>query len=129
MLIERASEFFEVDQPDPYMTLAPRVKPDKVDVIPAAVHVDGTGRIQTVRREDNPRYYAVIEAFGKLTGVPVVINTSFNRHEPIVTTPEEAVSCYLRTEMDRLVMGNIYVKDRNKAAEEAALAAFESPFR
>lgn len=125
VLLERASEFFEVDQPDPYMTLAPRVRPDKVDVIPAAVHVDGTGRIQTVRREDNPRYYSVIEAFGNLTGVPVLINTSFNRHEPIVTTPEEAISCYLRTEMDRLVMGNVYVKDRNQKAEERAQAAFD----
>lgn len=127
VLIEHAAEFFEVDQPDPYMTLAPRVRPDKVEVIPAAVHVDGTGRIQTVRREDNPRYYAVIEAFGALTGVPVLINTSFNRHEPIVTTPEEAVSCYLRTEMDRLVMGNIYVKDRTEAAEAIARDAFPAP--
>ncbi len=125
VLLERAGDFFEVDQPDPYMTLAPRVRADKVDVIPAAVHVDGTGRIQTVRREDNPRYYSVIEAFGDLTGVPVLINTSFNRHEPIVTTPAEAVSCYLRTEMDRLVMGNIYVKDRNSRAEELAQIAFD----
>ncbi|MEQ8826013.1 MAG: carbamoyltransferase C-terminal domain-containing protein [Filomicrobium sp.] len=124
VLLERASEFFEVEQPDPYMTMAPRVRPDKVDVIPAAVHVDGTGRIQTVREEDNPRYHAIIKAFGELTGVPVLINTSFNRHEPIVTTPEEAVSCYLRTEMDRLVMGNIYVKDRNSSAEDRAMAAF-----
>jgi carbamoyltransferase len=125
VLLERAGEFFEVDQPDPYMTLAPRVRPDKVNVIPAAVHVDGTGRIQTVRRDDNPRYYGVIEAFGRLTGVPVLINTSFNRHEPIVTTPAEAVSCYLRTEMDCLVMGNIYVKARNVQSVEAAKRAFE----
>lgn len=125
VLLERAREFFEVDQPDPYMTLAPRVRPEKVNVIPAAVHVDGTGRIQTVRREDNPRYYDVIEAFGRLTGVPVLINTSFNRHEPIVTTPAEAISCYLRTEMDRLVMGNVYVKERNGKAEEMARVAFE----
>lgn len=125
VLLERAGEYFEVDQPDPYMTLAPRVRPEKVDIIPAAVHVDGTGRIQTVRREDNPRYYSVIEAFGNLTGVPVVINTSFNRHEPIVTTPEEAISCYLRTEMDCLVMGNVYVKERNKQAEELAQITFE----
>ncbi|MCH9806888.1 MAG: carbamoyltransferase [Alphaproteobacteria bacterium] len=125
VLMERAGEFFEVDQPDPYMTMAPRVRPDKVDVIPAAVHVDGTGRIQTVRREDNPRYYSVIEAFGDLTGVPVLINTSFNKHEPIVTTPSEAISCYLRTEMDVLVMGNIYVTDRNEAARKRVQAAFK----
>ncbi len=124
VLLERAHEYFEIDQPDPFMTLAPRVRPDKVDVIPAAVHVDGTGRIQTVRREDNPRYHAVIEAFGKLTGVPVVINTSFNRHEPIVASPAEAVSCYLRTEMDRLVLGNYYVRQRSIDAEKRAQAAF-----
>jgi carbamoyltransferase len=124
VLLERAGEFFEVDQPDPYMTMAPRVRPDKVDVIPAAVHVDGTGRIQTVRKEDNPRYYSVIEAFGKLTGVPVLINTSFNKHEPIVTTPGEAISCYLRTDMDVLVMGNIYVTDRTEQAVRRAQSAF-----
>ena len=124
VLLDRAEEYFEIDQPDPYMTLAPKVRKDKLDVIPAAVHVDGTGRIQTVRREDNPRYYDLIEAFGDLTGVPVLINTSFNCHEPIVTTPAEAISCYLRTEMDRLVMGNIYVKDRSPAAVAKARTAF-----
>lgn len=124
VLLEHAHEYFEIDQPDPFMTMAPRVKPDKVDVIPAAVHVDGTGRIQTVRQEDNPRYHAVIKAFGELTGVPVLINTSFNRHEPVVASPAEAVSCYLRTEMDRLVMGNYYVKARTVDAEKRAQAAF-----
>lgn len=124
VLLERAHEYFEIDQPDPFMTMAPRVHPDKVDVIPAAVHVDGTGRIQTVRREDNPRYYGIIEAFGELTGVPVLINTSFNRHEPIVCTPEEAISCYLRTDMDVLCLGDYYITDRSRAAEEAAEAAF-----
>lgn len=125
VLLERASEFFEIDQPDPFMTMAPRVKTDKLDVIPAAVHVDGTGRIQTVRREDNPRYYAIIEAFGELTGVPVLINTSFNRHEPVVASPAEAVSCYLRTEMDVLVLGDYYVTARNEAAVKRAYAEFE----
>jgi carbamoyltransferase len=94
------------------MTLAPRVQPDKVEVIPAAVHVDGTGRIQTVERRSNPRYYGVIEAFMKLTGVPVILNTSFNKQEPIVARPEEAISCFLRTEMDTLVLGNFYTRDR-----------------
>jgi len=125
VLLERAQEFFEIDQPDPFMTMAPRVRRDKLDVIPAAVHVDGTGRIQTVRREDNPRYHAVIKAFGDLTGVPVLINTSFNCHEPIVTTPKEAVSCYLRTAMDRLVIGNYYVADRNEVAEKQAVKRFK----
>src|SRR5690606_8463918 len=78
VLIERASEFFEIDQPDPFMTLAPRMRLAKAHLIPAAVHIDGTGRIQTVERSANPRYYGVIEAFDKLTGVPVLLNTSFN---------------------------------------------------
>ena len=116
VLVERAAEFFEIDQPDPFMTLAPRVRPEKRDRIPAAVHVDGTGRIQTVERSANPRYYGLIEAFGRLTGVPVLLNTSFNRSEPIVTSPAEAVGCYLRTGMDVLVMGDFYTTDRPPAA-------------
>ncbi len=126
VLLDRAQEFFEIDQPDPFMTMAPRVKADKVDVIPAAVHVDGTGRIQTVRREDNQRYYDLIETFGKRTGVPVLINTSFNRQEPVVCSPDEAISCYLRTDMDVLVLGNYYITQRTKAAEERAEREFAS---
>jgi carbamoyltransferase len=126
VLIERASEFFEVEQPDPFMTLAPRVRPEKAHLIPAAVHVDGTGRIQTVARAANPRYYGIIEEFGRLTGVPVLLNTSFNRHEPIVASPQEAISCFLRTGMDVLVLGDRYVADRNAGAVEKATAAFET---
>lgn len=116
VLIERAHEFFEIDQPDPFMTLAPRVRADKRDRIPAAVHIDGTGRIQTVERSSNPRYYGLIEEFGRLTGVPVLLNTSFNRHEPIVASPKEAIDCYLRTGMDVLVLGDFYTTDRPAAA-------------
>jgi len=112
VLVERASEYFELDQPDPFMTLAPRVRPDKHTVIPAAVHIDGTGRIQTVERSANPRYYGLIEEFGRLTGVPVLLNTSFNRKEPIVARPEEAIACYLRSGMDVLVLGDFYTTDR-----------------
>ena len=124
VLAEYAADYFEISQADPFMTLAPRVKPDKVDVIPAAVHVDGTARIQTVDRESNPRYYGVIAEFMKLTGVPVVLNTSFNKQEPIVARPEEAISCFLRTEMDTLVLGNFYTRDRPTAAVARARAAF-----
>ena len=106
VLVERASEFFEIDQPDPFMTMAPRVRADKVQLIPAAVHVDGTGRIQTVDRSANPRYYRLIEEFGRLTGVPVVLNTSFNRREPIVASPADAVACYLQSGMDALAIGD-----------------------
>lgn len=120
VLEERAGEFFEITQPDPFMTLAPHVRKDKRCLIPAAVHVDGTGRIQTVSREQNALYYDLISAFGDLTGVPVLLNTSFNRHEPIVARPSEAISCYLRTGMDVLVIGNHYVTDRNSAARSRA---------
>ncbi len=116
VLVERAGEFFEIDQPDPFMTLAPRVRPAKRADIPAAVHVDGTGRIQTVDRSANPRYYALIEEFGRLTGVPVLLNTSFNRKEPIVAGPEDAIACYLKSEMDVLVLGDFYTTDRGGGA-------------
>jgi carbamoyltransferase len=120
VLMERASEFFEIDQPDPFMTLAPRVRAESRDRIPAAVHVDGTGRIQTVARESNPRYYGLIEEFGRLTGVPILLNTSFNRSEPIVASPKEAIECYLRSGMDVLVLGDFYTSDRPGTAESHA---------
>jgi len=106
------------------MTMAPKVRADKVDLIPAAVHVDGTGRLQTVDREDNPCYYAVIEEYAKVTGIPVILNTSFNRQEPVVNAPEEAISCYLRIDMDVLVLGDFYVTDKNPQAERRAREAF-----
>ena len=112
VLEERAAEFFEIDQRDPFMTMAPRVRTDKAQMIPAAVHVDGTARIQTVDRASNPRFYGLIKEFAELTGIPVILNTSFNRQEPIVARPAEAISCYLRTQMDVLVLGDFYVTDR-----------------
>jgi carbamoyltransferase len=108
ILEERVSEFFEISQADPFMTTAPRVRAGKTGLIPAAVHFDGTARIKTVSRRTNPSLYALIKRFANLTGVPVILNTSFNRREPIVQTPNEAVSCYLRTQMDALVVGNFY---------------------
>ena len=125
VLAERAHEFFEIDQPDPFMTLAPRVRPGTAARIPAAVHVDGTARIQTVERATNPRYHALIESFGKLTGVPILLNTSFNKQEPIVARPEEAISCFLRTQLDVLVLGNFYTTDRPDAAVAHARSSFE----
>jgi carbamoyltransferase len=79
---------------------------EKLQAIPAAVHVDGTARIQTIDRLANPRYYGLIEEFGRLTGVPVILNTSFNQQEPIVMSPADAVSCYLNSGMDALAIGN-----------------------
>ncbi len=124
VLIERLNEFFEYEHPDPFMTVAPKIRPDKIALIPAAAHVDGTGRIQTIDRKANPRYYGVIEEYAKLTGIPVLLNTSFNRQEPVVNAPAEAISCYLRTDMDRVVLGNYYVSDRNADAIKRAFEKF-----
>jgi carbamoyltransferase len=124
VLIEHLSEYFEYDHPDPFMTMAPKIRADKLDVIPAAAHVDGTGRIQTIDRKANPRYYGVIEEYAKLTGIHVILNTSFNRQEPVVNAPAEAISCYLRTDMDRVVLGDFYVQDRNPAAIQRAFETF-----
>ena len=124
VLAERASEFFEISQPDPFMTIAPRVRSDKQQLIPAVVHADSTGRFQTVDEQSNPRYYGVIKEFERLTGIPVVLNTSFNRQEPIVARPQEAISCFLRTEMDVLALGNFYSIDRNGSAIELANQSF-----
>ena len=112
VLEERISEFFVFDGPDPFMTMAPRARPEKAHLIPAGMHVDQTGRIQTVSRQSNPRFWKLIDAFGALTGVPVLLNTSFNEQEPIVARPEEAIDCYLRTGLDALVLETFYVSKR-----------------
>jgi len=109
ILAEKTGEWFEKSYPSPFMNLAYAVRPEKRGKIPAPTHVDGTGRLQTVTREANPRYYALIHEFEKQTGVPVVLNTSFNDNEPIVCRPEEAIDCYLRTQMDALVLGNFLI--------------------
>jgi carbamoyltransferase len=109
ILAEAAGEYFEKSHPSPFMTLAYAVRPEKRDKIPAPTHVDGTGRLQTVTRQANPRYHALISAFRGLTGVPVVLNTSFNDNEPIVCRPEEAIDCFERTQMDALVLGDFLI--------------------
>jgi carbamoyltransferase len=91
VLAEKTGEWFEKSYPCPFMTLAYSVLPEKRDKIPAPTHVDGTGRLQTVSRDANPRYWKLIKAFEEQTGVPVVLNTSFNDNEPIVCKPEEAI--------------------------------------
>ncbi len=132
VLRERVNDYFELDCDSPYMLLVAPVREqhripmtdaeqqlfgiDKLNVprsdIPAITHVDYSARVQTVRREDNPLYYDLIAAFDRLTGCPVVVNTSFNvRGEPIVCTPEHAFACFMRTEMDVLVLGD-YVLDK-----------------
>jgi carbamoyltransferase len=109
ILSEATGEYFEKSHPSPFMTLAYSVRTEKRGAIPAPTHVDGTGRLQTVTREANPRYHALISAFRDLTGVPVVLNTSFNDNEPIVCRPEEAIDCFLRTQMDTLVLGDFLI--------------------
>jgi carbamoyltransferase len=109
ILAERTGEWFEKSYPSPFMNLAYSVHADKRDKIPAPTHIDGTGRLQTVTREANPRYHALISEFERQTGVPVVLNTSFNDNEPIVCRPEEALDCFVRTQMDALVLGNFLI--------------------
>jgi len=106
ILREATREWFETDDDVPFMMQVHQVREAKRLLIPAVTHVDGSGRLQTVTRDGNPRYYALIEAFRALTGVPVLLNTSFNENEPVVCRPEEALDCFLRTKMDLLVMGN-----------------------
>ena len=109
ILAEAVGDWFEQSHPSPFMTMAYAVKPEKRGEIPAPTHVDGTGRLQTVAREANPRYWRLITAFERQTGVPVVLNTSFNDNEPIVCRPEEALDCFQRTQMDALVLGDFLI--------------------
>jgi carbamoyltransferase len=113
---EATAEYFEQSHPSPYMTFAYAVRPEKRAIIPAPTHLDGTARLQTVSRSANPLYWKLLHAFGDLTGVPVVLNTSFNDNEPIVCRPEEALDCFRRTQMDVLVMGNHILEKKSAAA-------------
>jgi carbamoyltransferase len=124
VLAEAAGDYFETEYPSPFMVQAYKIKPAQRTRIPAVTHEDGTGRLQTVERDVNPRYWKLIQRFGEMTGVPVLLNTSFNENEPIVNTPAEALDCFLRTNMDVLVMGSfLLVKSANleKAIDRAAL--------
>jgi carbamoyltransferase len=109
VLAERANDVFECDGRDsPYMLLAERVRPEWRDKIPAVTHVDGTARVQTIRLDQNEPLYRLLQAFDKLTGVPVLMNTSFNvKGEPIVETPEDAINCFLSTGVDYLVLHDV----------------------
>jgi carbamoyltransferase len=112
VLAERAADWFLDAQPSPAMLLVLPFRPEKRGLVPAVAHVDGSGRLQTVERAHNPRYYDVIAAFERLTGVPIVLNTSFNENEPIVCTPDEAIACFRRTAMDVLVLGDWFLERR-----------------
>ncbi|HEX7329890.1 MAG TPA: carbamoyltransferase C-terminal domain-containing protein [Pyrinomonadaceae bacterium] len=110
ILEERVGDYFEQTHPAPTMLMVYQVKPERRGEIPAVTHVDGSGRLQTVTREVNERYYQLISDFAALTGVPVVLNTSFNENEPIVCTPQHAIECFQKTKMDVLYLGNYAVR-------------------
>jgi len=119
VLAEATGDFFEIDYPAPFMVQAYRIREGRRADIPAVTHADGTGRLQTVERDVNPLYWRLIHAFGELTGVPVLLNTSFNENEPIVNTPREAVECFLRTQMDVLAIGP-YILYKSENSHHAA---------
>jgi carbamoyltransferase len=106
---EALDEYFVGAAPDPFMQQVYPVQPEKRAVLPAITHADGSGRLQTVSERTNPLYHRLIEEFAKITGVPVILNTSFNENEPIVETPEQALDCFLRTRMDALVINNTII--------------------
>jgi carbamoyltransferase len=124
ILEERLHEYFEDAVADPFMIQVYPVKAERRSAIPAVVHVDGSGRLQTVNRETNPLYWELLRAFEKRTGVPVLLNTSFNENEPIVLRPEEALDCFLRTDMDVLVIGNRALEKRPAAERQEAMSAW-----
>lgn len=109
ILRERVKDWFELDDDVPFMMKVFPIRADKRAQVPAVTHVDGSGRLQTVYRDTNERYYDLIAAFGELTGVPMVLNTSFNENEPVVCQPAEALDCFLRTKMDLLVLGDFMI--------------------
>lgn len=109
VLIEFVAEYFEREDYVPFMEKVFEVRKDKRNIIPAVTHVDGTGRLQTVDKDLEPKFYELISSFHQKTGVPVLLNTSFNENEPIVNSPEEALDCFLRTKMDMLILENCMV--------------------
>jgi carbamoyltransferase len=113
ILAEYQHEYFEHDHPSPFMLHVYKIRPEKRKILCAVNHVDDTGRLQTVAREENPIYYDLISAFHRKTGIPVILNTSFNENEPIVCTPEEAIDCFQRTRMDVLAIGPFLVVKEN----------------
>jgi carbamoyltransferase len=110
VLSEAVADWFEEDDDVPFMMQVFQIRKERRPQIPAVTHVDGSGRLQTVKKSANPRYYALISAFRDLTGVPMVLNTSFNENEPVVCKPEEALDCFLRTNMDVLVLGDVMIR-------------------
>ena len=113
VLAEAVTDWFEEDDDVPFMMQVFQIREDKRRLIPAVTHVDGSGRLQTVYRRTNPRYHRLIESYRDLTGIPIVLNTSFNENEPVVCEPKEALDCFLRTRMDVLIMGETILLRQN----------------
>jgi len=113
ILREYVKEWFEQDEEVPFMSQVFQIKKDKRMLIPAVTHVDGSGRLQTVQKNINPNFYQLIEYFKEITNIPMVLNTSFNENEPIVCNPDEAIDCFLRTQMDALALENTLLTRRN----------------
>ncbi|MEQ1948420.1 MAG: carbamoyltransferase C-terminal domain-containing protein [Bryobacteraceae bacterium] len=124
VLAEHTGDFFECSYPSPFMVVAYNIKPAMREIIPAVTHEDGTGRLQTVERDANPLYWKLIRRFGDATGVPVLLNTSFNENEPIVNTPAQAIDCFLRTKMDTLTIGSYLLRKTENAHLSENRAAF-----
>jgi len=117
VLAESVGEYFESSYPSPFMVMAYKIKPRQREHLAAVTHNDGTGRLQTVEKDVNPLYWNLIREFEKVSGVPVLLNTSFNENEPIVDTPEQALDCFLRTQMDVLAIGPYFLlKSENQDA-------------
>ena len=114
VLKEAVSEWFEEDDAVPFMMQVFQIRGEKRQYVPAVTHVDGSGRLQTVCHHTNPLYYRLIDTFRSVTGVPMVLNTSFNENEPVVCQPQEALNCFLRTKMDVLVLGDTFIERRDQ---------------
>ena len=123
ILADKQAEYFEHDHPSPFMLHVYKIRPEKRKDLCAVNHVDDTGRLQTVTRDENPMYYGLISAFNRKTGIPVILNTSFNENEPIVCTPEEAIDCFQRTRMDVLAIGSFLVVKPGKGEEDTLTTA------
>jgi carbamoyltransferase len=126
ILREHVGAWFEEDDDVPFMMQVFQIRPEKRPLVPAVTHIDGSGRLQTVHRETNPRYYRLIEAFRGLTGVPMVLNTSFNENEPVVCRATEALDCFLRTRMDVLVLGDTIIERRCGLVDSLATSVRET---
>ena len=116
ILSELANDYFDIAQSSPHMLIAVNVKPDKIDDIPAVVHVDGSARVQTVTKSDNPKFRKLLESFYEETGCPVILNTSFNvKGQPIVNSPDDAIKCFLSTNIDVLAIGDFIINKNDQS--------------